>query len=272
MTLRIGNALLGLKAAAVPVEIERKTFRGELKQLTDTGDVIVAFAQIGVIDKDGDISQPGSFPTKSVPMSAYGHSSWMGDLPTGRGDIREEGGWAIFDGKFFLDTTAGRDTYLTVKNMAELQEWSYGYLPLDWEFTQREGQDVRILKTQDVYEVSPVIVGAGVGTHTRGIKGRPGAGMPYADHLSLGLEMVKAIAERSKDRVAFRAKEGRTLSSENRARLSSLATALGDCISELTSLLEATDPSADDAGKAASLAHQVEIALARARYLGVSVD
>lgn len=256
--------VIELKAAG---EAARKTFAGEVKQLTDDGDIVVAFAQIGVVDKDGDISQAGSFPTKSVPMSAYGHSSWMGDLPVGRGAIREENGWAIFDGKFFLDTNAGRDTYQTVKNMAELQEWSYGYLPIDFEYTQQAGQQVRLLKKQDVFEVSPVIVGAGVATHTRGIKtAGSGAGLPYADHLSLGLEAVKAVVERSRDRAAFRAKEGRSLSSENRAQLASLADALEEVTAELNGLLEETDPS-----KGADLAPQIEIVLARARFLGIQV-
>jgi len=262
-TIRHGR-VIELKAAA---DHERKQLAGEIKQLTDAGDIVVAFCQLNVIDKDQDISPSGSFPTKDVPMSAYGHSSWMGDLPVGRGAIREEGGWAIFDGKFFLDTTAGKDTYQTVKNMAELQEWSYGYQPIDFEYTQQAGQQVRVLKKQDVFEVSPVIVGAGVGTHTRGIKtASSGSGLPYVDHLSLGLETVKAIVERSRDRAAFRAKEGRTLSSENRDRLASLASALNDCATELQGLLDETDPS-----KSADLAPQIEVVLARARFLGIQV-
>lgn len=259
-----GRAVAELKAGP---ELERKQARGELKQLTDAGDVVVAFAQIGVVDKDGDISQPGSFPTKAVPMSAYGHGSWMGELPTGRGEIREEGGWAIFDGQFFLDTMAGKDTYQTVKNLAELQEWSYGYLPTDFEYVTQAGQQVRLLKKVDVFEVSPVIVGAGVGTHTRGIKtAGSGASLPYADHLSLGLETVKAIAERSRDRAAFRAKEGRSLSAENRKQLEQLASDLGEVVNGLGELLATSDPT-----KGADLAPQIEIALARARFLGISV-
>lgn len=264
ITLADGR-VVELKAA----EPERKQVAGQIKSLTDAGDIVVAFAQIGVVDKDGDISQPGSFPTKAVPMSAYGHSSWMGDLPTGRGAIREEGGWAIFEGKFFLDTTAGADTYKTVKNMAELQEWSYGYQPLDFEYLTTAGSTVRSLKKQDVFEVSPVIVGAGVGTHTRGIKAADsGASLPYADHLSLGLETVKAIAARSKDRAEFRAKEGRTLSSANRDRLISLATAIGEALASLQSLLDETEPAQDDTAKAAV---QLQAAIEQARFLGISV-
>jgi hypothetical protein len=256
----------GLKSGA-PEGAERKTFTPTQLKLTETGEVTVAFAQIGVVDRDDDLTEPGAFPTKSVPMSAYGHSSWMGELPTGKGAIHEEGGWAIFSGAFFMQTDQGRNTHQTVKDMAELQEWSYGYLATDYEFVERDGKTVRILKKVDVYEVSPVLVGAGVGTHTRAIKTADlGAGLPYAEHLSLGLETVKAILVRSKDRAEFRAKEGRTLSKSDRERLTALADELGTATGELRGFLDEADP-----GKAAASALEIEGLLARARFLGVQI-
>jgi len=247
-----------------------KTFAGaQIKELTEEGDITVAFAQLDVVDRDQDLTVAGAIPSKSVAMSAYGHTSWLGELPTGRGDTREESGWGIFAGKFFMDTDQGRNAHATVKAMADLQEWSYGYLPLDYAFEQRDGQQIRVLKKLDIFEVSPVLVGAGIGTHTRGIKAGPGAGLPYAEHLSLGLATVEAIVARSKDRAEFRAKEGRVLSSTNRERLASLATALGEAVSTLQALLEETDP---DQGKSlAAAAQQIEIALEQARFLGVTV-
>lgn len=246
---------------------ERKGFRPTQFKLSETGEVTVAFAQLNVVDHDGDLTMPGAFPVKAVPMSAYGHSSWMGELPTGRGDIHEEAGWAIFAGAFFLETDQGRNAYATVKAMADLQEWSYGYDPVDYAYEQRDGQMVRILKGLDVFEVSPVLVGAGIGTHTRAIKAGPGAGLPYADHLALGLGTVEAIIARSKDRAEFRAKEGRVLSDANRERLSSLATAMEGAIGDLRELLTSTD-----AGKSTATAVlQIEALLEEARFLGVQI-
>ncbi|RLA43841.1 MAG: hypothetical protein DRQ97_12245, partial [Gammaproteobacteria bacterium] len=68
---------------------------GETK-MDDRGYVEVAFAQLNVIDHDGDVIVNGAIPSKDVPMSAYGHTSWDGALPVGRGSISEEGNWAVF--------------------------------------------------------------------------------------------------------------------------------------------------------------------------------
>lgn len=155
--------------------MEHKLVQAHDLKLDASGAVRVAFAQLNVVDRDGDVTLPGAFPSKDVPMSGYGHSSWSGGLPTGRGRIAEQGEWAIFDGRFFLETAAGRDTYETVKGMAELQEWSYGYDPLGYEFGAHDGQDVRFLKELEVFEVSPVLIGAGIGTRTLDIKSRKSA-------------------------------------------------------------------------------------------------
>ncbi len=142
--------------------------------LTDEGDVRAAFAKTGVVDYDKDYTFPGAFPHKDLAISAYGHKSWPergGLLPVGRGSIKEVGDLAILDGHFFVDTTHGRDTYLTVKGMGDLQEWSYGFdvtatAPPPAGIKARRG-----IKSLDVMEVSPVMLGAGIGTHTQAIKG-----------------------------------------------------------------------------------------------------
>ena len=70
--------------------IIRKAFMpGEFK-LEESGAVTIAFAQLNVVDHDKDVSLPGSFPTKTVPISAYGHTSWSGAMPVGKGTIRED--------------------------------------------------------------------------------------------------------------------------------------------------------------------------------------
>jgi hypothetical protein len=242
--------------------MERKGFAPSAThfKLSEAGDVEVAFAQLSVVDRDGDLTEPGAFPVKDVPMSAYGHTSWMGALPTGKGGILESDGWAIFTGGFLMETDQGRNAYHTVKAMADLQEWSYGYDPLDYTYETRDAKTVRVLRKLDVFEVSPVLVGAGIGTHTRGIKGAPGAGMPYADHLALVAEQVKAIAERSSDRAAFRAKDGRALSGTNREMLASLLASLDESSKSLRTLLDESDP---DRGLAALIE--------QARFLGVPV-
>src|SRR6266568_6021156 len=127
------------------------------------------------VDKDGDVTIPGAFKNgQRVLISAYMHGSWGGALPVGDGAISSDIGAAYFTGKFWLDTQLSRDTYSAVKNAAELQQYSYGFTVLDsstnpGELTPYPGAK-QILKSLDVIEISPVLVGDGVNTGTLSIK------------------------------------------------------------------------------------------------------
>ncbi len=111
-------------------------------------------------------------------MSYWGHR-W-GDLPVGKGVIHADEEKAWVDGAFFLDTVGGLDTYKTVKNLGELQEWSFGFDVEESSLGQFEEQDVQFLEALDTHEVSPVMLGAGIGTETTAIKGAKGEGPPGA--------------------------------------------------------------------------------------------
>jgi hypothetical protein len=137
------------------------------------GEVRAVFSTFGVIDKDGDVTQPDAFDEgATVPISAYGHASWDGQLPVGLGSIRSTAKQAVLEGQFFMDTTHGRDTFATVKALADkgLGEWSYGYDPVEYSFGEQDGQKVRFLSKLKVHEVSPVLIGAGVNTRTLSAK------------------------------------------------------------------------------------------------------
>lgn len=152
--------------------METKTLRVEMKN-EDEGVVEALFATLGVKDLDGDLIEPGAFGSQRVKVSAYGHASWGGALPVGVGTTREDGDKAIADLKFFLETTHGRDHFETVKGLGELGEWSFGFDILEEaapDEDQRQAGIRRILKKLKVFEVSPVLRGAGVGTQTLGVK------------------------------------------------------------------------------------------------------
>src|SRR3990167_7190394 len=252
-------------------QANRKAFTPHDLKLDDAGSIAFAFAQLNVIEKDGDVTLPGAFPAKDVPMSAYGHTSWDGALPVGKGSISEQDEWAVFTGQFFMDTTAGRETHATLKALGPLAEYSYGYDPLDYSFGQQDGQDVRFLRSLNVYEVSPVLIGAGIGTHTLAIKsGSPGPDMPYAEHLSWLREAVEAFTDRTGEKAAWRASEGRGLSAATRSELADLVTQLEtvDALAPgLAAILDATDP------LRAERLHrtEIEVLLATARANGVPI-
>lgn len=154
----------------------RKEFRAPIA-LKETdgqeGTFEAVFATFNVIDRDGDVTKPGAFRDgQKVRISAWGHN-W-GVLPVGKGVIHADEEKAWVEGRFFLDTEGGLDTYRTVKGLEELQEWSYGFDILKGTEGEFEGERVRYLEALDVYEVSPVMLGAGIGTRTTGIKGAAG--------------------------------------------------------------------------------------------------
>jgi hypothetical protein len=219
--------------------MEQKVFRGlmEVKADGEQGLVQAVFATLNVIDADGDVTLPGAFGTQKVRLGAWGHA-WQ-ELPVGKGIIAEEGDKAIFDGAFFLDTEAGKEHYLTVKNLAELQEWSYGFRVVEADVGEVDGRQVRLLKRLQVFEVSPVMQGAGVDTMTVAIKSPD---LTYADQAEHVLASVQAFIERSGSLADLRSKEGRVLSGANRARLSSLHDLLAECAKDIKELLDTTEP------------------------------
>lgn len=250
--------------------MDRKAFTPYEFKLSETGDVSVAFSRFNVIDSDGDVTFPGAHPVgKSIPMSAYGHTSWDGALPIGKGTIREQGDLAILDGRFFMDTDQGRNAYHTTKAMADLQEWSYGYSVIVGGPGMFDGKRVRELRKLDVFEVSPVLKGAGVGTSTLAIKsGAPGTDAPFATQLSWYTEGLPALIDRIKGHAAARAKEGRKLSRSDQAALDDLIETLDGQLKGARGLKAAIEP-ADPAKQAEFARVAQDNIVALAGHLGV---
>jgi len=165
----------------------KKTYRSaiELKEDGAPGEFRAVFSTFNVVDYDRDVTLPGAFTEGEKVRIAYWGHRWE-DLPVGRGAIHQDEGKAWVDGRFFLDTEVGRETYLTVKNLEELQEWSYGFDIEESHLGEFEGQDVQFLERLTVYEVSPVMLGAGIGTGTETIKGKEDAAPNGGDSDSAG--------------------------------------------------------------------------------------
>ena len=156
---------------------EVKNIDFELKEDNESlGEVKAVFSVFNNIDSDGDVVLPNAiksgFNSGDVPM-VWAHK-W--DMPIGKGKIKQDKDMATFEGKFFMDTESGKEAYNLVKSMGDLQQWSFGFRVLDSEYgkfkkdANDEGEDVRYLKDLEVYEVSPVLVGANQETFTMAIK------------------------------------------------------------------------------------------------------
>lgn len=149
------------------MKIERKMVALELKEGDQPGAVVACFSTFGIVDKDSDIVLASAFTDgQEVPLTW--HHEW--NRPVGKGVIRVDADRAVFDGAFFLETQAGMEAYKTVKAMGSLQEYSWGFQVLDSSYESRDGRAVRVIKQAKVYEVSPVLVGAGENTRTLAIK------------------------------------------------------------------------------------------------------
>ena|SRR5688572_17307357 len=140
------------------------------------GEVEAVIATLNTVDREGDVITLDAIKSGSrVILSSYGHNtvgSLFGDggqMPAGKGKIIIDENKAVFRGHTFMDMQIGRDTLSMLKHMGDDQEWSFGFRIIgaevpdeDW---QKRGAE-RILTKLDCFEVSPVLIGAGVGTRT----------------------------------------------------------------------------------------------------------
>lgn len=153
-------------------DTQYKSLAGDVRIKSETkGEVEAVFARLNVVDHDGDVTVPGAFKEgQTVAISQHGHTIWDGTAPVGKGTIHTVGDTAVFRGKFFMDMPEARSTFHSVKGMAEHGQWSYGFNTLKAEPGQYKGKNVKFLKELEVFEVSPVLRGAGIGTSTLSAK------------------------------------------------------------------------------------------------------
>lgn len=167
---------------------------------TDKGEVTAVFSRLNVIDHDQDVTTPGAFAGKqAVRVSEWNHNSYQGALPVGMGTVTEEGDVGIFKGQFWLHLEHAKASFGVVKELGDLGEWSYGFDVLQADFGEFEGQNVRFLRSLKVNEVSPVLLGAGIGTGTLSAKQKV-AELTNAELAEQAIDVCKALQERG---VAF---------------------------------------------------------------------
>lgn len=180
-----------------------------VKQLEEDGSGLAILATLDAIDHDGDTYDPGAFGEQTAKV-LDGHI-WGGP-PLGKARVYEQGNQALAEFQLNLGTQAGADWHKSLRFDLEqgtpLQEWSFGFRVLDAETETRDGDRVRVLKKLQVYEISPVVLGAGIGTRTVAIKGRSGLilGMAQvAGDLDVVLtEAEKVYSERAGEGVPYR--------------------------------------------------------------------
>lgn len=175
-----------------------------LKAMDDEGRGVARIATLSAVDHDGDTYAKGAFGGESGEQYAQilAAHNW-GTVPLGKARVFERGDEALAELHLNLDTAAGKEWHAALKfdleslegGSAPIQEWSYGFRVLDAGFEERDGEKVRVLKRLKVFEVSPVVQGAGINTGTLVMKGAALKGERFerlTDDLAEVLSGIKA--------------------------------------------------------------------------------
>lgn len=160
--------------------LETKSFGAlEIKD-AEHGEVAAVVATLGVVDKDGDVFLPDLVLEEStVKLSGYNHDVALdGAAPVGKGTLSIKGDKVVFQGKFFMSTTRGRESFYSVKELGADSEWSFGFprrttktTPMTEEWRTKGAR--RLITGVTPIEASPVFMGAGFGTGTLYTKDAP---------------------------------------------------------------------------------------------------
>ena len=218
----------------------QKTGPATIKALSEAGSGSAVFATMNIIDKDNDITIPGAFGDQLAKF--VGAHDWSAP-PIGIAKVREEGNLAIADFQINLSMASGKEWYQSLKFSFDNnvpQELSYGFDVLKYSYRDEGGKQVRVLESMKVYEVSPVMIGAGVNTHLRAMK----SGRPMDEHFeSVCLDLTDFIS-RAESLTALRAKEHRDpLSQTMKERITTLSLKLADLTKSLEAMLRGEAPS-----------------------------
>lgn len=143
-----------------------------IKSIGDDGRVTSVFSTMNVVDKDNDVTIPGAFGKQRVKISPAHDWSEPG---LGFADIHEVGNEAIAEMQFYLDMPKAAEWFTSIKRNHEHdvpQEYSYGFNIEDASYGTfgEDDRNVRFINKVKVFEVSPVMLGAGRNTRTLSAK------------------------------------------------------------------------------------------------------
>ena len=231
-----------------PENLSFKNAPIELKEDGDKRYIEAVFSLFDTIDSDNDVTKANAlrsgYTGNKVPL-VWNHD-WSKVI--GRGIIETDNQKAVFKG-YFLNTEAGKEAYNTVKEMQDMQQFSYGFQVMKSSkgtHIDSKGEEVpvRVLEDVKVWEVSPVLVGAQQNSFVQALKSglepydeidtefeeiiepkvssttdasisKSQQGLRLGEHAVASLEELKAFTERIEDLASLRNSEKKTLSSKS---------------------------------------------------------
>lgn len=227
------------------MEREIKSLSAHVKA-NPQGTVEAIVSVFGNIDSYGEKVMPGAF-TKSLddllPTGVLSHD-WNNpvaitleaeELQPGDSrlpeKIRSLGGLRIL-GQFFDDIPSSWESYLKIQR-GLFREFSIGYRVIADQWTD----GVRELKEIELFEWSPVLVGANPATSLLAVK----SGSFDTRVELLATEVQEAVAAATA-RLEMRTKAGRVLSGRNEAALANLADVMGEARKEILRIINEAAP------------------------------
>ena len=267
-----------------PENLSFKNAPIELKEDGDKRYIEAVFSLFDTIDSDNDVTKANAlrsgYTGNKVPL-VWNHD-WSKVI--GRGIIETDNQKAVFKG-YFLNTEAGKEAYNTVKEMQDMQQFSYGFQVMKSSkgtHIDAKGEEipVRVLEDVKVWEVSPVLVGAQQNSFVQALKSglepvdeeikaemqvestepevssetdasiskSSQQGMRLGEHAVASLEDLKAFTERIEDLASLRNSEKKTLSSKSTEMISTYLSGLNAIYIKLDDVLAeyGYDPVKDD--------------------------
>lgn len=254
-----------------------KTIDAGIKQAGEDGSFEAVIATLGVVDRDGDIVEPGAFGDATVHVLPA-HDS--GSVPLGKAQIVERGNLAIAVGQFNMEIPKAQhwssSLRFDLKNPPSIQEWSWGFRIEEASSDTIDGEPVRHLIDVDTFEVSPVLRGASVGTRTLSAKSDDGEPLPLIEQIKLVTGEVSTLIECIQKVAEVRKGKGRGLGPDVRIasvrmgeEVSKLVDQLADAIKEEMPSKN-SDPEASERRNAAATATALFLAM-EARRVGVEL-
>lgn len=199
----MGDAHLAATREATTPAREEKTFTVsdvKMRQDDPPGTFEAVVSVFGNIDRGGDVVLPGAFANtlkeRGLPPILWMHNHDLG--PIGVASVAKETSEGLFiKGRLFIDGDVTdpfiHRVWIGLKEDA-IREFSFGYAVRESAWEDRDGQEVRLLKDLELFEVSPVVAGMNPATRLVGVKD-----LDIAVHLD-GKKIAEAVASTRTDR------------------------------------------------------------------------
>jgi len=141
---------------------ETKSFKFEVKKLTDDGEFEGYAAVFGIVDLGGDIIDKGAFKRTIRANNGVFPMTWYHNVrdPIGGVKVKEDDHGLFVKGKLNLDVQSAKEKYALMKQEEPgpvIKALSFGYDVMKREIDDSGKTTVRHLKELKLYEVAPVL-------------------------------------------------------------------------------------------------------------------